>query len=267
MENFKLERPVVFLDLESTGVWPEKDRIIEIALIKVYPDGREEVYETRIDPEMKVPPASIAIHHIEDKDLVGKPKFKEVAPKILALLEGSDIGGFGLERLDVHILSKEFSRAGFEFDFGLCHLIDAQKIYHFKEKRNLSAGCEFYLGKPLVNAHSAMADARASLDIFKAQVVKYPDLPKTSKEIFFLTRLDDASFVDESRRFRWWNGEVYFNFGNDETYGKSLRSVAKERRGFLEWMLLQKFSKEVKRIVRDALDGKFPEEPKISNKS
>jgi DNA polymerase-3 subunit epsilon len=260
----ELEKPVVFLDIEATGVWPEKDRIVEIALIKVYPDGREETYETRIDPEMKMPAAVLAIHGIRDEDLVGKPKFKEVAPKILGFLEGSDIGGFGLERLDVHILAKEFSRAGFDFDFGLCFFVDAQKIYHSKEKRNLSAACQFYLGKPLENAHSAMADARASLDIFKAQTQKYPDLPKTAKELFYLTRLDDASFVDESRRFRWWSGEVYLNFGNDEVYGKSLKSVVKERRGFLDWMLNQKFSKEVKRIVQDALEGKFPQEPKVS---
>lgn len=259
INGFKLNRPAVFLDIESTGVWPEKDRIIEIAMIKVFPDGNEEVFETRIDPEMKIPAESQAIHGIKDEELVGKPKFKEAAPKIVKMLEGCDLGGFGLERLDIHILAKEFKRVGLEFDFGLCNLLDAQKIFVYKEKRNLSAAHEFYLKKPLENAHSALADARASLEVFKAQIEKYEDLPKTAAEIFQLTRGDDSSYVDESRRFRWWDGEAYFNFGGNDIYGKSLRSIAKERRGFLEWILRQDFSKEVKRIVKDALDSKFPE--------
>jgi len=101
MKKFKLSKPVVFFDLETTGLWPEKDRIIEIAMIKVFPDGHEETYETRIDPEMKIPAASLAIHGIEDKELVGKPKFKEVAHDIIAMMEGCDLGGFAIERLDI----------------------------------------------------------------------------------------------------------------------------------------------------------------------
>jgi DNA polymerase-3 subunit epsilon len=258
IEGLKLEKPAVFLDVESTGVWPERDRIIELAMIKVFPDGKEEVFETRIDPEMKIPPESQAIHGIKDEDLAGKPKFKDVASKIAAFLDGCDIGGFALERLDIHILAKELKRAGHEFDFGLADLLDAQKIFVYKEKRNLSAASEFYLGRSLENAHSAMADARASLEVFEAQLKRYPDLPKTPKEIFLLTRGDDSAYVDESRRFRWWNAEAYMNFGGSDIYGRSLRAIAKERRGFLEWMLRQDFSKEVKRIVKDALDGKFP---------
>ena len=124
MKNFKLTRPVVFFDLETTGLWPEKDRIIEIAMIKVFPDGHEETYETRIDPEMKIPAESLAIHGIEDKELVGKPKFKEVAHKIIAMMEGCDLGGFAIERLDVHILAKEFKHTGLDYDFGLCSFLD-----------------------------------------------------------------------------------------------------------------------------------------------
>ncbi len=264
IEDFKLTRPVVFLDLETTGVWPEKDRIIEVALIKIYPDGREETFETRIDPEMKIPPASIAIHGIKDEELVGKPKFKEIAPKILEILEGCDIGGFALERLDIHILAREFKRVHKEFDFGLCHFLDSQKIFVHKEKRNLGTASEFYLGKPLDNAHAAMVDARASLEVFKAQLKRYPDLPRTPEELSRLMKGEGSDYIDETRRFRWWDGEAYFNFGGADVYGKSIRSIVKERRGFLEWMLRQDFSKEVKRIVQDALKGKFPEAPENS---
>jgi len=240
-------------------LWPEKDRIIEIAMIKIFPDGHEETYETRIDPGMKIPAESLAIHGIEDKELVGKPKFKEVAHKIIGMMEGCDLGGFAIERLDIHILAKEFKHAGLDFDFGLCNFLDSQKIFHHYEKRNLSAAHELYLGKPLEDAHSALADARASLDVFKAQLEKYPDLPETAEELYQFTKSEGSGFLDETRRFRWWNGEVYFNFGGADVYGKSLRGVASEKQGFLEWMLKQTFSKEVKRIVEDALKGTFPE--------
>ncbi len=253
-----LKRPVVFLDLEATGVWTEKDRIVEIALIRITPDGKEEVFHTRVNPEMKIPPESIAIHHITDEDVKGAPVFKQIAPKVAAFLEGADLGGFGMERLDIPLLQKEFSLAGVVFDFSRCALLDAKKIYTLKERRDLTGACRFYIGKTLENAHSAMADARASLDVFNAQMEKYPDLPRDAEGIHEATRMDSWIYVDGSQRFRFWNGEVYFNFGKKDVYGKSLREVAKDNPQYLDWMLGQKFTPEVLAIVSDALKGKFP---------
>lgn len=260
-----LKKPVVFLDLEATGVWPEKDRIVEIALIKVMPDGKEELFHTKVNPEMKIPPESTAIHHITDEDVKGSPPFRQIARKVLGFFEGADLGGFGLDRLDIPLLEKEFRLAEVPFDATQYLLLDAKKIFMLKEPRDLGKACVFYLNKPLENAHSALADARASLEVFKAQLEKYPDLPKDAEGIHEATRSDSWVYVDESQRFRWWSGEAYFNFGKGGIYGKSLREVAKERPEFLDWMLNQKFSPEVLCIVADALNGKFPK-PKEKNK-
>ncbi len=253
-----LQKPVVFLDLEATGVWPEKDRIVEVAFIKLTPDGKEELFHTKINPEMKIPPESIAIHHITDADVKEAPTFRQVAKKLYALLQDSDLGGFSLDRLDIPLLEKEFRLAEMPFDFTKCRLLDAKKIFMLKEPRDLATACRIYLNKPLENAHSALADARATLEVFKAQLERYPDLPKDAEGLHELTRSDGWVYVDESQRFRWWSGEAYFNFGKPGIYGKSLREVAKENPSFLDWMLNQKFSPEVLCIVADALKGKFP---------
>lgn len=254
----KLERPVVFLDLEATGVWPEKDRIVEVALIRVDLDGKESVFHTRVHPEMKIPASATAIHHITDEDVKACPTFKQIAQKVFEMLENADLGGFGLERLDIPLLEKEFSLAGISYDFKRCRLLDAKKIFMLKEPRNLERACQLYLKKPLENAHSALADARASLEVFLAQLERYPDLPRDAEGLKEATRTDAWVYVDESQRFRWWNGEAYFNFGKKGIYGKSLRDVAKENPGYLQWMLDQKFSPEVLCIVADVLNGKFP---------
>ncbi len=260
---FKLKRPIVFLDLEATGVWPEKDRIVEIALIKLFPDGREELFHTRINPEMKIPPEATAIHRITDGDVKNAPPFREIAKKVIECFEGSDLGGFGLDRLDVPLLKKEFELAGVLFNFERCFLIDAKKVFMLKEPRDLDAACRRYLQKPLENAHSALADARASLEVFKAELEAYPDLPREVELLDEATQRETV-YVDRTQRFRWWNGEVYFNFGKKGIYGKSLREVAKENPGYLQWMLDQNFPPEVLSIAADALNGKFPKPKKAT---
>lgn len=254
----KRNKPIVFLDLEATGVWPEKDRIIELALIRIELDGKETLFHTRINPEMKIPPQSIAIHHITDEDVKNAPTFKQIAQKVMEFLEGADLGGFGLERLDIPLLEKEFSLAGMPFRFTACRLFDVQKIFMLKEPRDLESACRFYLNKLLENAHSALADARATLDVFRVQLSKYPDLPREAEALYQATRLDAWAYVDATQRFRWWNGEAYFNFGKKGIYGKSLKEIAKENPSHLVWMLDQEFSPEVLSIVSDALQGKFP---------
>lgn len=253
-----LTRPLVFLDLESTGVWPEKDRIVEIAMIRLIPDGKEEIFESRVNPGIKIPKEVIAIHGITDEDVKDAPTFDRIAPKVVEWLTGSDIGGYSLERFDLLMLTQEFSRAGIKFDFNQCFLVDAQKIFVLKERRNLESACRLYLGKPLENAHSAMADTRATLDVFKAQMDRYPDLPKDVKEIHALTHQEENGFADKTRLFRWWNGELHFNFGKGDVYGKSLREAAQTHRGYLQWMMTRDFSPEVKKIVEEALKGQFP---------
>lgn len=256
----QLKRPLVFLDVETTGVWPERDRIIDIALIRVQPDGAEEVFQSRVDPEMAIPPASTAIHHITDADVQGAPTFRMLAAELARWLTGADLSGFGVRRLDLLMLTKEFGRAGVPFDPSAHFIVDVQGIFHLKEPRNLSAAHQFYLARPLVGAHSALADARACFEIFSAQLGRYPDLPQDVPSLHRLTKLDAWVYVDENQRFRWWNGEAHFNFGKAEVYGRSLREIAATNPGYLEWMLTRDFSAEVQAIVADALRGKFPRE-------
>lgn len=174
--NLNLKRPIVFFDLETTGLNITKDKIVEISYIKVYPNGTEEQKTLRINPGMPIPKESTEVHHITDADVANCPRFNQVAKELAAVFEGSDIAGFNSNRFDIPMLQEEFLHAGVSFDFTKRKFVDVQTIFHKMEQRNLTAAYRFYCGKELENSHSANADTRATYEVLKSQLDRYPSL-------------------------------------------------------------------------------------------
>lgn len=253
----KLSKPLVVLDLETTGVWVEKDKIVEVAMIKTQPDNSKEKYHVVVNPGMSIPPAVSQLIGIRDQDVQDKPYFRQVAADVLEFIGDADLAGFNVERFDLPLLEREMFEAGHEFKWQNHTIYDAQKFYHLKEKRDLTAALKFYCDKDLENAHSAMADTEATLEILKAQVSRYgnDETGIESMQEFNYKSLTD--FYDQGRKFRWWNGELYPMFGK---YAKrySLREMVTKDSKYLEWILRSDFSSEIKTLIEDALKGQYP---------
>ncbi len=257
----KLSRPLVVLDLETTGTWIEKDRIVEIAMVRCLPDGRRTPYITRVNPGMPIPPRVSRITGITDEDVRDAPRFSAIAPAVLEFLGDADLGGFNVERFDLPILERECFGAGHTLVWRGRTIYDAQKIYHLHERRDLAAGYQFYCGKALTNAHTAMGDTEATIEILLAQIQRYGDHERGLESLRALDyeRIDD--FFDGERKFRWWNGELYPVFGK---YARkmSLREMAAKDRRYLEWMLTTDFSPTAKAMLQQLLDGHHPSVPR-----
>jgi len=252
-----LSRPIVFFDLETTGLLVELDRIIEIALIKLHPDGRTERLCQRFNPGIKVPAESVAIHGITDEMLRDQPLFKDWATRLYAFFENSDIGGYAMKRLDIPMLSKEFGRVGLSFTMDDRRMVDASVIYRKKEKRDLSAAYKFYCGKDLVDAHSADADTQATYEVLLAQLDRYADLPKDVDSLHAFCTAPEPSQVDQEGRLVWRDGEAFFNFGKHRYH--SLEQVAQEDPNYLEWVVEKaSFSADFVEVCRQARRGLFP---------
>ncbi len=257
----KLDKPLVVLDLETTGVWIEKDKIIEIAMIRCFPDGTRTTYETYVNPGMLIPPEVTEVTGINDADVKDAPRFRDIAPQVFRFLENADFGGFNVERFDLPLLEREFSDNGIKFEWSKHTIYDAQKVYHLHERRDLSAAYKFYCEKDLKDAHSALADTQATLDVLVAQIAKYGagnDTIESLKDFDYRKRTE---FFDSERKLRWWNGELYMMFGK---YARkaSLQEISKTDRPYLEWILKQDFREDVKEVIEQALEGKFPQPPK-----
>lgn len=244
--KLNLKRPIVFFDLETTGISVSKDRIVEISIIKVFPDAHEEVRTYRVNPEMPIPPESTAIHGISDDDVSDCPRFREIARTVAALFEGSDVAGYNSNKFDIPLLAEEFLRAGIDFDIHKCRFVDVQNIFHKKEKRTLEAAYRFYCDKELTDAHSAEADARATYEVLKSQLDRYPDL---LNDVAFLSDYTTMTRnVDLNGRMVYNdNGEEVFNFGKYK--GFRVVDVLARDPGFFSWMLNGDFPLETKRIL------------------
>ncbi len=261
MRHLSLTRPLVFIDLETTGVNPMTDRIVELSMINVWPGGRSETLTLRINPEMPIPPESTHFHGITDADVLGAPTFAQAAPEILAFIGEADLAGFNIQRFDLPLLRRELARAGLAIDLTGRAVVDAQVIYHRKVPRDLAAAYRLYCGKDLVDAHHARADIEACVEVLDAQLAAHPDLPRTPQELYDLFNPRDPSAIDPEGRLVWREDEAVLAFGPEDVRGRPLRDVALRDRGFLEWMLQKDFHPDLKAIVQDALEGKFPVRP------
>ena len=241
--KLNLTCPVVFFDLEMTGTDINKDRIVEICYLKVWPNGNEDAHTMRINPGMHIPEESSKVHGIYDDDVKDCPTFKEVAKNIAKDFEGADIAGFNSNRFDVPLLAEEFLRADVDIDLARHRFIDVQVIFHKKEQRTLSAAYKFYCGKNLEDAHTALADTRATYEVLKAQLDKYPDLQNDMK---FLS--DYSSFtknVDFAGRMVYDdNGAEVFNFGKYR--GQLVKDVLAKDPGYYSWILNSEFTLNTK---------------------
>lgn len=245
--KLNLKNPLVFFDLETTGINISKDRIVEISLLKVYPNGKEEIRSYRINPEMHIPEESTAIHGITDEDVKDCPTFKQLAKTLTDFLEGCDMAGFNSSRFDVPMLAEEFLRAGVDFDMSKRKFVDVQIIFHKKEQRTLEAAYRFYCDKELENAHSAEADAVATYEVLKSQLEKYPDLENDinvlSKEFSsFNNNVDFAGRIVFNEK-----GVEIFNFGKHK--GKSVAEVFKNEPSYYAWMMEGDFPLNTKQVI------------------
>lgn len=259
----KLDRPLVVFDIESTGLNPRLDRIVELAAIRVMPDGTETEKSWLLNPGVPIPPETTAIHGISDDIVKNCPTFADVADQIETFFYGCDVSGFNSDRFDVPCLEAEFERVGRVFDLGSKRRhVDVQRIYHKMEPRDLTAAVHFYCGRDHAGAHGAEADARATLDVLKAQLAKYPDLPKTTAEMdLYLVPVDPLN-ADRQGLFRWINGELCVNFGQKK--GEKLKDLFVHGQKWLKWFVNGNFAPDARAIVRNLLDkGVLPSLPDV----
>lgn len=252
MSHLRLDRPLVVFDLETTGVDPENDRIVEIAMLKIAPDGEREPRRRLINPERPIPAEASAVHGIRDEDVRDAPPFRRVARGVLDYLGDADLAGFNVLRFDVPLLSREMQRCGLDLGLERRRVIDAMTIYHRKERRDLTAAVAFFLGREHVGAHSALADVTATADVLEAQLVRYADLPREVGELDRWLRGVPEGAIDSAGRFVASEGRAVFAFGKFR--GRGLDEIAREAPDYLEWLLGSDFAADAKALVREALD-------------
>lgn len=245
--RLQLQRPIAFIDLETTGVNISTDKIVEIAIVKILPDGSKATKRKLINPQMPIPEGSTAVHGITNEMVKDAPTFKQVANEIKQFLDNCDLGGYNSNRFDIPMLIEEFMRAGLDFSTEGRRMVDVQKIFHLMEQRTLSAAYKFYCDKCLEDAHSAEADAHATWEILLAQVERYPHIGTTVEHIVKFTGEDDI--VDFARRFIKVNGVEVFNFGKHK--GKPVLEVLKVEPQYYDWMMKGDFAMNTKQKLTE----------------
>ncbi|MDE6498980.1 MAG: 3'-5' exonuclease [Muribaculaceae bacterium] len=249
-----LKRPLVFFDLETTGTNITHDRIVEISFVKLMPDGTVIEKSRRINPEMPIPAEATAVHHITDEDVAGEPTFAMVAKSLAQHFEGCDFAGFNSNRFDLPLLDQEFNRVGVEFDFSRAHFVDVQTIYHKREPRTLVAAYKYYCDKNLEDAHSALADTRATYEVLLAQLEHYGDLPENVEELAeYASQNKNVDFM--GRLVYDENGCEIINFGKYK--GRKAAEVLERDPGYYSWIMSGDFTNNTKAaFTRIRLRGK-----------
>lgn len=244
--ELQLNKPICFFDLETTGINVASDRIVEIAILKVFPNGNKESYTWRVNPEMPIPKQASDIHGITDEMVANEPTFKELAPKVHQMIKDSDLGGYNSNRFDIPLLAEELLRADIDFDLKKAMAVDVQTIFHKKEKRTLEAAYKFYCDKTLENAHSAEADTTATYEVLKAQLDRYNDLENS---IPFLSQFsahknfaDFAGYIAFDKK-----GNEVFAFGKHK--GTLVEEVLEKEPGYFGWLLNADFPLYTKKVL------------------
>ncbi len=261
LKNLKIERPIAFVDVETTGVKPHLDRIVELSILKIEPNGSQKYKNHRINPEIPIPSEATAIHGISYTDVSAEPAFRQYAKSVRDFIEGCDISGFNIITFDLSFLEAEFERAGVDCNLRDRQIVDSMVIFHQKVSRdematrNLKAAYQKYCGKELENAHGAENDVTASAEVLDGQIVAHTDLPSDVSGLCAFCNKARENYVDLEGKFVWTENGVVFNFGKH--IGRPLKEIAQEYPDYLQWLLGSDFRPDVYDIVTDALDGEF----------
>lgn len=251
LKHLRLERPLVVLDLETTGTRVQSDRIVEISTLKLHPDGTSQWRTRRLNPGVPIPPGASDVHGITDEDVADERSFSQIARSLLSFLDGCDLCGYNLWSFDLKVLVAEFKRAEVPFSTEGRHIIDPMRIYHRRERRDLAAALHFYCDQEHDGAHAAEADVLSALLVLNGQMERYGDLPRSVAELHGHMGYPDV--MDPDGKFvRQEDGTIVFAFS--DYCGKAVNEVARTDAGFLEWMLKKDFSNEAKAIAREALE-------------
>ncbi len=248
-KNLSLERPLAVLDLETTGTDPRTDRIVELSLLKVQPNGEHHLRTRRLNPGMPIPAEASAVHGITDALVAGEPNFRAIARDLLRHLEGCDLCGYNLKKFDLRVLYAEFQRAGLTLSLEGRAILDPMEIFHRREPRDLAAAVRRYLGREHEEGHTAAGDVRATAAVLDAMLDHYPDLPRKAGELH--AHLADPRAADAAGVFRRIEGQLRFNVG--QYRGQALEAVATNAPDYLEWMLRADFLEDAKNLIRAAL--------------
>ena len=246
----QLTKPLAVIDLETTGTNLSVDRIVEIAIVKIMPDGKKMVKRKLINPEMPIPQVVSEVHGITDEMVKDAPTFRQAANEIRQFIDNADLAGYNSNRFDIPLLVEEFLRASLEFDFRNRKLVDVQKIFHSLEPRTLAAAYKFYCNEVLENAHSAEADAEATWEVLKSQVTRYPQLGLTVDSI--LKCIGEDQIVDFARRMIMDNGREVFNFGKHK--GRAVVDVLKAEPQYYDWMMKGDFPLHTKQKLTEVFN-------------
>jgi DNA polymerase-3 subunit epsilon len=244
--ELNLTKPICFFDLETTGTNVAKDRIVEIAILKVFPNGNKESKTWLVNPEMPIPKEVVAIHGISDEKVANEPTFKELAPQVYDMIKACDLGGYNSNRFDIPLLVEELLRAGVDFEMKSVVAVDVQTIFHKKEQRTLAAAYQFYCGKDLIDAHSAEADTTATYEVLKSQLDRYEDLENDMKYLADYSArnkfADFAGFIAYDKK-----GDEVFAFGKYR--GKNVEKVLEEEPGYFGWIQNADFPLYTKKVL------------------
>jgi DNA polymerase-3 subunit epsilon len=259
--RLNLKRPIIVFDLETTGINITKDRIVEIALIKVHPNGDKEEFHKIVNPGIKIPAESTAFHGITDEQVKDLPTLKDLGQEIIDFIGDADLAGYNSNKFDIPVLVEELMRNGFELDVSERKFVDIQNIFHKMEQRTLVAAYQFYCQKQLENAHSAMYDTKATLEVLEAQLNKYQDLSENVEDLAKFTNASNNELVDLAGRLaRNKNGDMIYNFGKHKD--KTVKDVMKIEPGYYGWMLDADFPLYTKQCLRKEME-RLKEEVKV----
>jgi DNA polymerase-3 subunit epsilon len=250
MSKLILKRPIIFFDLETTGTDHAKDRIVELALVKISPDGKRDKYVKRLNPGIPIPPEVTLIHGISDDDVKDCQTFKQIAHTLYDWMRGCDLGGYNSSKFDLPLLAEEFLRVGINIDFTERHMVDVQQIFFKMEARTLSAAYNFYCQKELENAHSAEADINATIDVLEAQLDRYPALGTDVAALHQFTNTNE--YVDYARRMVLVDGHPVFNFGKHK--GKKVEDIFNAEPQYYDWMMQADFALHTKQKISEILN-------------
>ena len=244
--ELNLTKPICFFDLETTGTNVAKDRIVEIAILKVFPNGNKESKTWLVNPEMKIPKEVVAIHGISDEKVANEPTFKELSSQVHEMIKGCDLAGYNSNRFDIPLLVEELLRAGVDFEMKNVVAVDVQTIFHKKEQRTLAAAYKFYCGKDLIDAHSAEADTTATYEVLKSQLDRYDDLQNDMKYLADYSArkrfADFAGFIAFNKK-----GEEIFAFGKFK--GQNVEKVLEDEPGYYGWIQNADFPLYTKKVL------------------